>query len=33
MKQMYDKYKKLQDEVKKVVIRASAGPFTYTAAN
>lgn len=27
---MYDKYKKLQDEVKKVIIRASAWPFQYT---
>jgi DNA-binding protein YbaB len=31
MKAMYDKYKKLQDALKKLVIRASAGDYTYMA--
>ena len=30
MKAMYDKYKTLQDALKKLVIRASAGDFIYT---
>ncbi len=29
MKAMYDKYKKLQDALKKLVIRASAGEYIY----
>jgi len=31
MKAMYDKYKKLQDALKKLVIRASAGDYVYMA--
>lgn len=31
MKQMYDKYKKLQDVLKNLIIRSSAGSYSYTS--
>jgi DNA-binding protein YbaB len=30
MKKMYDKYKTLQNSLKKLIIRASAGDYIYT---